>query len=103
MDGIIKIENGSLAQETVDFIKAMEAKKKAFNEQYDAYKAELLTAMEKHGVLKFENDDVRINYIAENNSKETFDSKQFKTDMPELYDAYVKYSTVKASVRIAVK
>ena len=102
MDGIIKIENGALAQETIDFIKAMEAQKKAFNDRYDAYKAELLKAMEKCGVLKFENDGLRINYIAET-QREDFDKKQFKEDMPEMYDAYVKFTTVKPSIRIAVK
>ena len=102
MDGIIKVENGVLAQETVEFIKAIEAQKKSFDEQYSAYKAELLTAMEKHGVLKLENDDLRITYIAET-QREDFDKKQFKNDMPEVYDAYVKFTTIKPSVRIALK
>ena len=35
--------------------------------------------------------------------RETFDSKQFKADMPELYDEYVKFSKVKPSVRIKVE
>lgn len=102
MDGIIKIENGALAQETVEFIKAMEAQKKAFDEQYNAFKAELLTVMEKNCVLKFENDDLRISYIAET-QREDFNKKQFKNDLPELYDAYVKFTAVKPSIRIAVK
>ena len=102
MNGLIKVENGVLAQETVDLIKAMEAQKKAFNEQYDAYKAELLKAMENHGVLKFENDGLRITYIAET-QREDFDKKQFKEDMPALYDAYVTYTAVKPSIRIASK
>ena len=75
---------------------------KALKEQYDAFKADLITAMEQNGIVKFENDNVRINYIAEA-TKETFDSKQFKADMPELYDEYIKFSKVKPSVRITVK
>ena len=102
MEGIIKVENGVFAQETVNFIRAMEAQKKAFDDKYNAFKAELLNAMEQGGVLKFENDGVRVNYIAEA-QREDFDKKQFKNDLPELYDAYVKFTTVKPSVRIAVK
>ena len=102
MDGIIKIENGALAQETVDFIRAMEAQKKAFDDKYNSFKAELLKAMEQGEVLKFENDDVRITYIGET-QREDFDKKQFKADMPNLYDEYIKFTTVKPSIRIAVK
>lgn len=102
MDGIIKIENGALAQETVEFIRAMEAQKKSFDDRYNAFKAELLKAMEQNGVLKFESDGVRINYVAET-QREDFDKKQFKADMPDLYNEYVKFTAVKQSVRIAVK
>ena len=102
MDGIIKIEKNELSQETVEFIRAMEAQKKAFEDKYNTFKAELLKAMEQNGVCKFENDDVRISYIAET-QREDFDKKQFKTDMPDLYDEYVKFTTVKPSIRIAIK
>ena len=99
MNGIIKIERGELAQETVDFIIAMEMQKKAFDDKYNAFKAELLKAMEQGGIVKFECDGLRINYIAEA-QREDFDKKQFKTDMPDLYDEYVKFTTVKPSIRI---
>ena len=102
MDGLIKVEHGELAQETVEFIKAMEAQKKAFDDKYNAFKAELLKTMEQNCVLKFENDSLRINYVAET-QREDFDKKQFENDMPELYDAYVKFTAVKASIRIAIK
>ena len=102
MYNLIKVENGELTQETVEFIKSLEARKKAFDDKYKEIKEELLKAMEQNGVYKFESDDLRINYIAET-QREDFDKKQFKADMPQLYDEYIRYSTVKASVRIAVK
>lgn len=102
MNDIIKFEDGKLAQQAVEYITAVETQMKALKEQYDAFKADLITAMEQNGIVKFENDNVRINYIAEA-TKETFDSKQFKADMPELYDEYIKFSKVKPSVRITVK
>ena len=58
--------------------------------------------MEQNGVVKIDTDEVLINYVASSN-RETFDSKAFKDDFPDLYDNYVKISAVKPSVRIKVK
>lgn len=101
MNDLIIIENGEIAPKTVEFIKAMESQKEAFNDEYDRFKTALLQAMEKNGVTKFEGKDVKVTYVAET-TKETFDSKQFKADMPDLYNEYVKFSSVKPSVRIKV-
>ena len=57
--------------------------------------------MENNGVTKFDGDGIKISYVAET-TRETFDSKQFKADMPDLYNEYVKFSKVKSSVRIKV-
>ena len=62
----------------------------------------ILEEMEAHGLLKVETDELTITYVAPY-SKEAFDSKAFRKDNPDLYDEYVKISTVKASVRMAVK
>ena len=102
MQDLITIENGKIAQRTVDFIKEVESQMKALKEQYDGFKTALLEAMEKNGVLKLDCDGVKITYIAET-ERESFDSKQFKEDMPDLYDEYVKFSKVKPSVRIKVE
>ncbi len=102
MSDLIKIENGKLAQQTIEYIIAVETQMKALKDQYDQFKSELLSAMEQYGIVKFENENVRINYVAET-TRETFDSKQFKADMPDLYDEYVKFSKVKPSVRIKVE
>lgn len=102
MNDIIRIENGHLAAQTVEYIRAIEARMKKEKEEYDAFKAELLQAMEQNGVVKIDTDEVLINYVAATN-RETFDSKAFKADMPDLYNEYVKFSEVKPSVRIKVK
>lgn len=47
-------------------------------------------------------DNVIINYIAES-ERETFDSKSFRADMPDLFNEYVKLSAVKPSIRIKIK
>ncbi len=102
MQDLIIIENGEIAPKTIEFIKTIESQMKTLKEQYDGFKTALLEAMEKHGVTKFDGDGIKINYIAEA-TRETFDSKQFKADMPDLYDEYVKFSKVKPSVRIKVE
>ena len=102
MDGIIKFEDGKLAQQAVDYIITVEMQMNALKEQYDAFKDKLLNAMEQNGFIKIESEAVRINYIA-GSMRETFDSKQFKADMPDLYNEYVKFSNVKPSIRIKVE
>lgn len=102
MNDIIRIENGQLAVQTIEYIRATEARMKKEKEEYDSFKAELLKAMEQNGVVKIDTDEVLINYVAATN-RETFDSKAFKADMPDLYNEYVKFSEVKPSVRIKVK
>lgn len=102
MNDIIKFENGKLSDKAIEFIVGVEMQMKALKDQYEQFKSDLLTAMEKNGIVKIESGDVRINYIAESN-RETFDSKQFKADMPDLYNEYVKFSKVKPSLRIKVE
>ena len=100
---LVKVENGYiLDKKSVEEIKEVEKLAKALKEKQDAIKAELLKAMEDNNIIKFENEDLLINYIAPN-ERETFDSKQLKADNPDLYDLYVKLSPVKATIKIKVK
>lgn len=100
---LIKIENSYvLDKASVDEIKEVEKLAKAVKQRQDNIKAELLKAMEQNGIIKFENEDLLINYIAPS-TRETFDAKKLKEDNQDLYDLYVKLSDVKASVRIKLK
>lgn len=102
MNEVIKFENGKLAKKTIDYIVTVEKEMKRIKEQYEAFKADLLAAMEQNGVIKLDSDEVMINYIAPSES-ERLDSKAFKETCPELYDEFVKIVPVKASVRVKVK
>lgn len=100
---IIKVENGYvLDKQSLDQIKEVEKLAKSLKAKQDAIKAELLKVMEDNNIIKFENEDLLINYIGPT-QRETFDSKQLKADNPDLYDLYVKLSEVKSSVRIKLK
>ena len=102
MNDIIKIENGHLAAQTIECIRATEARMKKEKEDYDAFKRELLKAMEGNGITKIDTDTVTVSYIGAT-TRETFDSKAFKADMPKLYDEYTRFSDVSPSIRIKVK
>lgn len=102
MNELIQFENGHLAEKAVEYIRATEARMKKEKEDYDAFKRELLKAMEGNGITKIDTDTVTVSYIGAT-TRETFDSKAFKADMPELYDEYTRFSDVSPSIRIKVK
>lgn len=102
MSDIIKFENGQLQQEAIKMLVAKEKQMKKIKDEYEAIKNSLLEAMEQNNIIKIDTDTILINYVAPTQS-ERFDSKQFREDMPDLYDEYVKFTPVKASVRIKVK
>lgn len=59
-------------------------------------------AMEKTGTKSFENDLLKLTYVAAT-TRNTFDAKRLETEHPELAQEYRKESPVKANVRITVK
>lgn len=100
---LIKIENGYvLDKSTMDEIKEIEKLSKALKERQDKVRAELQKVMEDNNIIKFESDEIVVNYIAPT-TRESFDSEQLKADNPDLYDLYVKLSPVKATIKIKVK
>lgn len=100
---LIKAENGYvLDKQSIEEIREVEKLAKAVKQRQDNIKAELLKVMEQNEIIKFENEDLLINYIAPT-TRETFDAKKLKEDNQDLYDLYVKLSDVKASVRIKLK
>ena len=68
----------------------------------DAFKKQLEEMFEQFGVEKWETDHFNITRVG-SYIKETFDSKKFKADNPELAKDYVKQTEVKSSIRIKIK
>ena len=103
MNDLIKIENGIsiLDLETSNKIAEFERAMQAIKEQEEALKEAIKAEMENKGILsiKDETNGMTISYVSPSN-RETFDSKKFKADNPDLYDEYVKFSPVKSSIRI---
>ena len=80
----------------------LEQRKKELEEDEKSIKAALVAAMEKNGVKTFENDSLKITYVAPTVRK-TLDSKKLKSERPDIFVYYAKKSEVKASVRITLK
>ena len=104
MDKLIRFEQGlALIEPSVSFALAeFERQAKEIKAKQDALKQRILEEMESNGILKIETDDLVISYVAPT-SRESFDSKAFKKNNPDLYDEYISISPVKASVRMKLK
>lgn len=103
---LIKRENGIsiLDAETSEKIALFERQLKVIKEQEELLKKAILEEMESKGIIKLEDEinGISITYVAET-TRESFDSKKFKKENPDVYDEYVKLSPVKSSIRIKVK
>ena len=104
MERLIEITDGValLAVETASKIAEFERKMKEIKAQEDELRARILTEMETNGIKKVESDEVTITY-KDSYDKESFDTKTFKQDFPDLFDDYVKISACKPSIMIRVK
>ena len=104
MNNIIERKDSdvALSEEVCEKIVSLEKQAKEIKKQQDSMKHEILDAMQKYGVLKLDNEFLKIAFIPEHDA-EKFDSKTFKEENPDIYDSYVKLSKVKPSIRITVK
>lgn len=89
-------------EEVCERIISLEKQAKEIKKQQDSMKNEILEAMQKYGVLKIDNEFLKIAFVPEHDA-ERFDSKKFKEENPDVYDLYAKISKVKPSIRIMVK
>lgn len=92
----------TFSKEVCERIISLEKQAKEIKKQQDSMKAEILDAMQKYGVVKLDNEFLKIALVPEHDA-EKFDSKTFKDENPDVYDMYVKISKVKPSIRITVK
>lgn len=88
--------------EVETLIKAIEEQKKAAEEQAQELRAAIMAAMEANGVTSFENERIKLTYVAPY-TKEAIDTKKLKKDLPQIAAQYTKTSNVKASLRITLK
>ncbi len=88
--------------EVESLIKQIEEEKKAAEARAVELRAALMEAMERNSVSSFENDLIKITYVAPT-TRTAIDSARLKKEMPEIAEKYAKTSNVKASLRITIK
>lgn len=96
-EGKTALLNPDVAMRLAEF----ERMAKNIKAKQDELKQKILDEMESKGILSIKSPELTISYVAPT-SRETFDSKSFRKDHPDLYDEYVSISLVKASVRMKV-
>lgn len=98
----INNEVAILDLETSNKIAEFERQVKELKEKEDALKKAILAEMESKGIIKLDTEALAITYVAPT-EREALDSKALREELPDIYDAYVKMSPVKSSVRIKLK
>lgn len=88
--------------DTIEKITTLIKLKKQIDDQEKELKQKLVEAMEAHDVKSFENDQIKMTYVAPT-TRSTIDSTRLKKDHPEIAEQYSKTSNVSASVRVTVK
>lgn len=100
-----KAEVPGLPKETLPIIQKLqelEIKAKEIENQEKALKEDLLAAMEKHNVKKWDNDVMTVTYTAPT-TRTSIDSAKLKKELPDVAEKYSKTSNVKSSIRIKLK
>ena len=88
-----------LAEET---IKQIDIQKKEAETNAEKIRQMLLEKMREEGIKSFEDERIKITYIAPT-TRETIDTAKIKKELPEIAEQYKKISNVKDSVRITLK
>lgn len=96
--GEAAILDGTTAKHIAEF----ERMAKEIKAKEDELKKEILKEMESKGIIKLDTDELTISYVAAT-ERESLDSKTLKTELPDIYDAYIKMTPVKPSIRVKLK
>lgn len=83
-------------------IKTIELQKKEAEANAQKLRDALMQAMEENSVTTFENDAIKLTYVAPS-TRTSIDSTKLKKELPDIAEKYTKTSQVKASLRITLK
>ena len=104
MNELVKVEEDKLVllEEGIKQIKKFQKAKLQLDIMEENLKKMFKDKMEETGIYKYESPDktFKVTYVAETKSN-TFDSKKFKEENPDLYEKYKKETTRKAYVRMS--
>lgn len=89
-------------EEVEQTIKYYENMKKEAEIKANEMREAIIKAMEKNGLKSFENDRIKLTYIAPS-ERVSIDTTRLKNENPAIYLEYQKKTKVKASLRITLK
>ena len=102
-DLIVKKEdNYQLTDTIISELRLIDEEEKELKEKKEKIRETLLKEMEDKGIIKISDENISITYKAPT-ERETFRTKDFKKDLPDLYDTYVEFTPVKSSLLIKIK
>ena len=101
---IVKIDNGQIeiAKEFTKQYKEFLKLQLEMDLKMKEVKEKVKSAMEEYGITSFDNDDLTITY-RKGTTRKSIDSKKLKEELPDIYEEYLKESTVASSVIVEVK
>lgn len=101
---LIKLENNVLVldKETSQKIAEFEKTIKDMQEKEKALKEAILSEMQAKNIIKIDTEELTLTYVAPT-TREDFKKDEFREQHPNLYDDFVKMTSIKASLRIKVK
>lgn len=97
-----KEDNYQLTDTIISELRLIDEEEKELKGKKEKIREILLKEMEDKNILKLENENISIAYKAPT-ERETFRTKDFKKDLPDLYDTYVEFTPVKSSLLIKIK
>ena len=97
-----KEDNYQLTDTIISELRLIDKEEKELKDKKEKIREILLKEMEDKNILKLENENISITYKAPT-ERETFRTKDFKKDLPDLYDTYVEFTPVKSSLLIKIK
>ena len=97
-----KEDNYQLSDIITSELKMIDEEKRELKRKEDTIRETLLKEMEDKGIIKISDENISITYKAPT-ERETFRTKDFKKDLPDLYDTYVEFTPVKGSLLIKIK
>lgn len=102
-DIILRDERGLyLEKDAYALLIDLERRIKELKKIQEETRERLLEEMELKGIKKVDTPMLSITYKA-SYDKESFETKRFREEHPDLYDEYIKISSVKPSVQIKMK
>lgn len=99
---VVDVNQLAIIEEATNIIAQADMMKKEAEARLNEVKEAVQKAMEENDVKSFENDTIKITYVAPV-EKETIDSARLKKELPNVARDFTKKVTQKASVRITVK